>query len=42
MNNLVSWAQDLICYEQLKVVDDMNNSWSRELGPLDAMNGSVL
>ena len=38
MNESLLWAQGSRFYEQLKVVDDMNNSWSYELKPLDAMN----
>ena len=30
------------CYEQLRVVDDMNDSRSHELKPLDSMNSSRL
>ena len=29
MNNSMSWAQGSKCYEQLKVVDDMNDTSSR-------------
>ena len=35
-------AQGCECYEQLRVVDDMNDLGSRELRPLDAMNNSEL
>ena len=38
MNESRSWAQGSRCYEQFKVVDDMNDSGSRELRHLDAMN----
>ena len=38
MNDSKSWAQGFKYYEQLKVMDDMNNSGSCELRPLDAMN----
>ena len=38
INESLLWAQGSRFYEQLKVVDDMNNSWSYELKPLDAMN----
>ena len=38
MNDSMWWAQGSRCYEQLKVVNDMNNLGSRELSPLDAMN----
>ena len=37
-----SWAQGSTSYEQLKVVDDMNDLEFRELGPLDLMNWSGL
>ena len=33
-------AQGFGCYEQLRLVDDINNSGSYELRPLDAMNDS--
>ena len=29
MNNFRSWAQGFRCYEQLKVLDDMNDTGSR-------------
>ena len=35
-----SLAQGSECYEQLKVVDDMNDSGSRALKPLDGMINS--
>ena len=38
MSYYVSWAQGSRCYEQLKVVDDMNDSGSSELKPIDTMN----
>ena len=41
MNDSVSWAQGSKCYEQLKVVDNMNNSRSHELKLLDFKNGSL-
>ena len=37
-----SWAQGSGWYEQLKVVNDMNDLGSRELKPLDVMNNSGL
>ena len=33
-----AWAQGSGWYEQLKVVNDMNDLGSRELKPLDVMN----
>ena len=41
MNDSVSWAQGSKCYEQLKVVDNMNNSRSHELKLLDFKNDSL-
>ena len=38
MNDFGSWAQGSKCYEKLIVMDDMNNSGSYELRPLDAKN----
>ena len=38
MNDSESWAQGFRYYEQLRVVDDMIDSGSCELKPLDAMN----
>ena len=38
MNNSKSEAQGSRCYEQLRVMDDMNNLGSYELRPLDSMN----
>ena len=38
MSYFGSLAQGFGCYEQLKVVDDMNDSRFRELSPLVAMN----
>ena len=38
INDVVLWAQGFRFYEQVKVVDDMNDSRSHELRPLDAMN----
>ena len=35
-----SWAQGFGCYKKLKVVDDMNDSISPKLKPLNAMNSS--
>ena len=37
-----SWSQGSRCYEQLIVVNDMNDSVSCDLRPLDAMNRSEL
>ena len=37
-----SWAYNFGCYEELKVLDDMNSSRFYELSPLDAMNTSEL
>ena len=37
-----SWASGFWCYEQLNVVDDMNDLGSQELKPLDAKNISRL
>ena len=42
MSYFGSLAQGFGCYEQLKVVDDMNDLGSHELRPLDAMNSSRL
>ena len=33
-----SWAYNFGCYEELKVLDDMNDLGFHELNPLDAMN----
>ena len=38
MSYFRSLAKGSGCYEQLKVVDDMNDSGSLELKPLDGMN----
>ena len=38
MNDSKSWAEGSRCYEQLKVMDDMNILGSYEMRPLDAMN----
>ena len=38
MKNSGFWAQGFKSYEQLKVVDYMNNLGSYELGPSDFMN----
>ena len=38
MNDFELYAQCSICYEQPRVVDDINDSRSYELRPLDAMN----
>ena len=38
MNDSVWQAQGSTCYEQLRVVDDMKDWRSCDLGPLDAMN----
>ena len=40
MNNFKFWAQGSICYEQLTIVDDMNDSVSIDLRPPDATNNS--
>ena len=40
MNDSRSLAQDSRCYEQLKVMDDMNDYESREFRPLYAMKSS--
>ena len=37
-----SWAQGYGCYEQLNIIDGINDSESYELTPLDAMNKSGL
>ena len=42
MTGFRSLAQGSTSYEQLKVVDDMNDLWSHELGLLDFMNLSGL
>ena len=42
MSYFESWAQGFGCYEQLRVMNDMNNSGSLELRPLDALNNSGL
>ena len=42
VNNFGSRAQGSRCYEQLTVVDDVNDSVSRDLKPPDAMNSSGL
>ena len=42
MNNYGSWTQGSRCYEQLTIVDDMNDSISLDLRPPDAMNNSGL
>ena len=42
MNNFGSWTQGSKCYEQLIIMDDMNNSISQYLRPPDAMNSSGL
>ena len=38
INNVVLWVQCSKFYEQVKVVDDMNDSGSHALRPLDVMN----
>ena len=38
MDESGSWAQGFRFYEQLRVVDDMNDLGSHELKPLNAMN----
>ena len=40
MNDFRLWPQHSKCYDQLKVVDDMNDSTSHELKPLEGMNKS--
>ena len=42
MKDFKSCALGSRCYEQLRVVNDMNYSGSRDLRPLDAMNNSRL
>ena len=42
MNNSESYAQGSRCYEQLNIVDGINNKGSHELKPLDAMSSSGL
>ena len=42
MNLSMLWAHSFGCYEQLKVIDDMNNLESYELGPLGDMNNPGL
>ena len=42
MKDSTPCAQGSRCYEQLKVLDDMNDSRSHDLRPLDAMNNSRL
>ena len=42
INGTVLWAQGCRYYEQVKVMDDMNDLGSRDLRPLDAMNSSGL
>ena len=37
-----SWAYIIGCYEELRVLDDMNNLGFHKLHPLDAMNSSGL
>ena len=38
MSYFRSWEQSFRCYKVLIVVDNMNDSGSHELKPLDAMN----
>ena len=38
MSYFRSWDQSFRCYKELRVVDDMNDSGSYELKPLDLMN----
>ena len=38
VNNSRSWAQGSRCHEQVRVMNDMNDSGSLELRPLDALN----
>ena len=42
MNDFMLSAQGSRCYEQLRVVDDMNDLGSREVRSLDALNNSRL
>ena len=42
MNGSKSWAQGSKCNEQLRAVDDMNNSRPRELRELDVVNRAGL
>ena len=42
INDYGSYAKGFKCYEQLKAVDDVNNSRSYELMALNAMNNSRL
>ena len=42
MSYSVLWNQAFRCHEQLRVLDDMKDSRSHELKPLDAMNNSKL
>ena len=40
MNDSYSWGYDFGCYEQLRVMDVMNDYESREFRPLEAMKSS--
>ena len=40
--NVVLLSQVSRCYKQVKIVDDMNDSGSHEIKPLNAMNRSRL
>ena len=42
MNYSRSWAYNFGCYEELRVLDDMNDLIFPELSPLDAMKSSGL
>ena len=42
MNDSMSWAQGSRCYEQLRAMDDINNSGFTELKTLDVINNSSL
>ena len=42
MKHRLGTNQAYRCYEQIIIVDDMNDSGSRDLRPLDAMNNSRL
>ena len=38
INDIMLWAQGPRCYKYIKVIDDLNNSGSHELRPINAMN----
>ena len=42
INYSSSWAEGYGCYEQLSIMDDMNELGSHEVKPLDAMYNSNL